>query len=138
MVKILCLPILPHKTPSFEITTCILMLFLTLDLYFDPRASITPLFHGLFMFFLSSFLCHFPILIFEPCLFNLLLMHVICGVVVEEVRLSFESILSLKDYWFPSTVELCKWVRNNRSLLLFKLRLHLCTNVSHPLRSHST
>ena len=130
MVEILWFPILSYKSSWLEVATKVLVLFLSLNFNFNSSSSITPFFHCLFQFFFSTFLSNFSILIFKPCLFDLLFMHIISWIVVKVVRLAFKPVLSFKNYRVSSTVKFIEWMSVYWSFFLFEIWLHLGAYIS--------
>ena len=138
MVEVLSFPVFPYKSSSFKVTTHILMFFFPLNLNFNSRPCITPFFHSLFQFFLSSFFSYFSILVLKPSLFNLLFHHIICWVVVQIIWFAFKSVLCFEHYWLSCTVELIKRMWVDWPLLFFKVWLQLSTHFSYSLWCYTT
>lgn len=66
-IEILGFPVRSNETSRFlEVSSLILMLFLALDLSLDTGASLAPLIHQLFGFFLSALLLKLTILLLPP------------------------------------------------------------------------
>lgn len=74
------------------------MLLLPLDLPLNPAPSLAPLFKCRLHLFLPPLIRHLLVLAQKPHLLDILLFHIISGVVVVVVTAALESILVLEDY----------------------------------------
>lgn len=129
-IEVLSFPVFSYKASSLKVACYILMFFFSLDFTFHSCSSISPFFHCLSQFLLSTFFSNHSVLIFKPNLFNLLFGHIISWIIVKVIRFAFNSILCFKYYWFTCRIKILEWMLVDWSFFFFEHWLSLGSNIA--------
>jgi len=118
---ILRLPVASNPSSGFlKVGSNVEVLFLSSDLWFHPASSLTPLFHSLLSFFISSFVSKLFVFGIKPELFKLLFKCFSSWVVELIITSAFKSVLLSIFARFIRSIESLERLLEYRSVVFIK------------------